>query len=163
MKEMTETQPEKKRESVPVHAEPEPLLELENAVAGVRGMLEQTFAGMTGWPAVRYGEIWSPPVEIEETDDAYLLEVELPGVQRKNVDIEIVGRELNVTGEAQEKERVGVVRRSTRRSGRFAYHVTLPEPVDAAEVEATLADGVLKMRVPKSERSQPHKVQLKTR
>lgn len=160
---MTQTQPEKKPEAVPVHAEPEPLAELENAVAGVRRMVEETFTGMTGWPAVRYGDIWSPPVEIQETDDAYLLDVELPGVKRKNVDVEIVGHELIITGEVQQKERVGVVRRSTRRSGRFAYHVTLPEPVDADQIEASLSDGVLEVRVPKSERSQRRKVQLKAR
>jgi HSP20 family protein len=148
MTEMTQTQPEKQGEARPVHAEPEPLVELESAVAGVRRMLEDSFAGMTGWPAVRYSDVWSPPVEVQETEDAYLLEVELPGVKRKNVDVEIVGKELIITGEVEQKERVGVVRRSTRRSGRFAYHVTLPEPVDADQVEASLADGVLDVRVP---------------
>jgi HSP20 family protein len=82
-------------------------------------------------------------------------------VQRDDVDIELVGNELAITGELKEKERTGVVRRRTRRTGRFDYRVTLPEQVDAEQIEASLADGVLSVRVPKSERAQRTKIAIK--
>jgi HSP20 family protein len=69
---------------------------------------------------------------MEEVEDAYLLEAELPGVQREDVDVELVGNELTITGEVKERERTGVVRRRGRRgSGRFEYRITLPEQVKA--------------------------------
>jgi hypothetical protein len=59
-----------------------------------------------------------------------VLEAELPGVRQEDVDIELVGNELAISGELKEKERTGVVRRRTRRTGRFDYRVALPEQVD---------------------------------
>jgi HSP20 family protein len=90
-----------------------------------------------------------------------MLEAELPGVKREDVDIELVGNELAITGEVKEKERTGAVRRRTRRTGRFDYRVTLPEQVEAEQIEASLAEGVLTVRVPKSERAQRKKIAVK--
>lgn len=70
-------------------------------------------------------------------------------------------RVLEIGGELQEKERTGVMRRRTRRTGRFDCRVTLPEQVEADKIEASLADGVLTVRVPKSERAQRKKIQVK--
>jgi HSP20 family protein len=82
-------------------------------------------------------------------------------VRRENIDIELVGNELGITGELKEKERTGVVRRRTRRTGHFDYRVTLPEQVDAEQIDASLDEGVLTVRVPKSERAQRRKVAIK--
>jgi HSP20 family protein len=90
-----------------------------------------------------------------------VLEAELPGVKREDVDIELVGTELAITGEMKEKGRTGAVRRRTRRTGRFDYRVTLPEQVQAEQIEASLAEGVLTVRVPKSERAQRKKIAVK--
>jgi HSP20 family protein len=98
---------------------------------------------------------------LEEKDDAYVLEAELPGVKREDVTIELVGNELVISGELKEQERTGVVRRRVRRTGRFEYRLSLPEQVDADKVDATLADGVLTVRVPKSERAQRRKIEIK--
>ncbi|MFD3586847.1 Hsp20/alpha crystallin family protein [Streptomyces sp. NPDC058683] len=62
---------------------------------------------------------WSPAVDMPETGDAYVLEAELPGIRRD--DIEMSERELRISGEYKERECVGVVRRTTRRAGRFEY------------------------------------------
>jgi HSP20 family protein len=104
---------------------------------------------------------WSPLVDIEEQDDAYVLEAELPGVKRDELDIELVGNEVAITGELKEKERTGVVRRRTRRTGRFDYRVTLPERVDAEQIDASLDNGVLTVLLPKSERAQRRKIAIK--
>ena len=139
----------------------EPLSEFEQMTERMRRMLDQTFGGFAGAPADAAG--WSPLVDIEEQDDAYVLEAELPGVKRDDVNIEVVGNELQITGEIKEKERKGPLRRRTRRTGRFEYRVRLPNQVDAAKVEANLDQGVLTLRVPKSERSQRQKVQIKSK
>jgi HSP20 family protein len=124
--------------------------------------LDQAFPGLGRWAFLPYEQdVWSPPVDLEETDDAYLLEAELPGVEPDDVDVELGGSELTISGELKEKERTGVVRRRARRTGRFDYWITLPDQVDADKVEASLVGGVLKVRVPKSERARRRKIELK--
>ena len=82
---MTETVPKKKQETA--HST-WPAADVETVVDGMRRVLDQAFTDVTRWPAVRYGDIGAPPVDVEETDEAYVLEAELPGVQRKDVDID---------------------------------------------------------------------------
>ncbi|WP_158847848.1 Hsp20/alpha crystallin family protein [Saccharothrix deserti] len=103
---------------------------------------------------------WSPLADVAETDDAYLVEVELPGVKREDINIDLIGSELAITGELKEKERQGLFRSRTRRTGQFSYRVTLPHDVDADKVEANLADGVLSVRVPKSEAAKPRRIAI---
>jgi HSP20 family protein len=157
---MSQLLPERRRPGAPERWQP--FQEFEQVTERMRRMLEETFGGFGRWPSLLQETAgWSPPVDIEEQDDVYVLEAELPGVTRENIDIELVGNELAITGELKEKERTGVVRRRTRRTGRFDYRVTLPEQVDAEQIDASLDEGVLTMRVPKSERAQRRKVAIK--
>ena len=103
---------------------------------------------------------WAPLADVEETDDAYVVEIDLPGVRREDIDIELGDRQLTVSGELKEKERTGILRRRTRRVGRFQYSVTLPGEVDADQVSAQLDDGVLTVRVPKPEQARPRRIQI---
>ena len=89
-----------------------------------------------------------------------MVEIDLPGVKRDDVDIELSDRQLTVSGEIKEKERTGILRRRTRRVGEFHYSVTLPAEVDAEKVSAHLDDGVLTVRVPKPERAKPRRIQI---
>ncbi len=140
----------------------EPLQEFEQATERMRRMLEQTFSGF-GWPSTpAEAGGWSPLVDIEEMDDGYVVEAELPGVKREDVEIDLVGNELVITGEVRERERKGTLRRRSRRTGRFDYRVTLPDHVDAEKIEAKLADGVLSVRAPKSERAQRRRIEVKS-
>lgn len=93
---------------------------------------------------------FSPPADIEETDDAFVVEIELPGVTKEDINVEISGRRLSVSGERKEKERKGVLRTQTRVVGSFRYNVTLPAEVTDEGVQANLDQGVLSFRVPKS-------------
>lgn len=140
----------------------EPLSELEQVTQRMRRMLEEGFGGI-GWPSSPFGEEagWSPLVDIEEQDDAYVVEAELPGVKREDVNIELVGNELDVTGEIKERERKGTLRRRTRRTGHFEYRVGLPDQVDPSKIDAKLDQGVLTVRVPKAERAQRRKIEIK--
>src|SRR4029450_11181389 len=101
---------------------------------------DQTF-GSFGLPALPTESVgWVPPVDIEEQDDAYVIEAELPGVAKEDVDIGLISTELMITGEIKEREREGILRKRTRRIGRFEYRVRLPEQVDPDRGEAELAD-----------------------
>jgi HSP20 family protein len=136
----------------------QPLNELDR----LRRMLDQTLGGF-GVPALLTESVgWSPPVDIEEQDNAYVIEAELPGVNKQDVNIELVANELTVTGEIKEREREGILRKRTRRIGRFEYRVRLPEQVDADHIEAKLKDGVLMVRVPKMEKAQRRQIEVKS-
>jgi HSP20 family protein len=139
----------------------EPFSELEQVTERMRRMLDQSFGGLAPSFVTEQGG-WSPLVDIEEADDAYVVEAELPGVKEKDVNIELIGNELAIAGETKERERKGVLRRQTRRTGRFEYRVTLPDHLDAEKIDAKLADGVLTVRVPKSERAQRRKIEVKS-
>jgi HSP20 family protein len=116
------------------------------------------------WPAVPAllgKDSFVPQVDVEETDDAYSIELDLPGVDKDDVDIEVSGRRLVVTGERKEKERVGVLRRQTRTVGRFRFEVALPEQVNGDGIDATMRDGVLHLRVPKKVGEQRRRIEVK--
>jgi HSP20 family protein len=104
---------------------------------------------------------WSPPVDIFETDDAWVIEAELPGVDRKDINIELRDNELSISGEIKERKREGILRRKTRRVGEFDLRVTLPGHVDAENVQAEMQDGVLNVRVPKPDAARPRRIEVK--
>nr|WP_245790458.1 Hsp20/alpha crystallin family protein [Streptomyces monashensis] len=103
---------------------------------------------------------WSPAADMRETDDACVLEADLPGIKRDDIGIEMSERKLRLTGEYKEREREGVLRRSTRRTGRFEYQALLPADVRSEEVSATLHDGVLTVTVPKTQATRPRHIQI---
>jgi len=106
---------------------------------------------------------WTPLADVTETDDAWLFEVEVPGLKRDDITVEATGNELVITGEYKEKERVGLLRRRTRRVGRFEFRTTLPAEVDVEQISADLADGVLTVRVPKREAAKPRRIAIEGR
>jgi HSP20 family protein len=137
----------------------EPLSELEQATERMRRLFEQT-VGFSWPPPQSETGGWLPLVDVEETDEAYAVEAEVPGVKRDDVNIELLGNELAITGEVAPRERKGTMRRQARRTGRFEYRVTLPDEVDADRIEATLAEGVLTIRVPKLQSAQRRRIEV---
>ena len=105
-----------------------------------------------------FGEGFAPLADVEESDDAFVVEVELAGVKKDDVDIELSGRRLVVTGERKERERVGILRKRTRTVGRFRYEVVLPAELDEDGVTAELDEGVLSVRVPKAASERPRRI-----
>lgn len=130
----------------------DPFRELDELANRVDSLWEANFnAGLPGW---------APLADVEETDDAYVVEIDLPGVKRNDIDIQLSDRQLTVSGEVKEKERRGILRRRTRRVGQFQYSVTLPGDVDADNVSAHLDDGVLTVRVPKLEQAKSRRIPI---
>ena len=93
-----------------------------------------------------------PPVDLRETQGAYKLCVELPGLKREDVDLEIQGETLALSGhKAEEKEDAGAAYRvSERRFGRFERRFPLPPGIDRGRIEASFRDGVLSVTLPKT-------------
>jgi HSP20 family protein len=106
------------------------------------------------------GDAWLPAADVSETEDAYVIEIELPGVRREDVNVELDGNELVVSGEVKERSREGLLRRRTRRIGNFEYRVTLPGDLRADDVEASLAHGVLTVRVPKAQNTKHNRIDV---
>lgn len=113
-------------------------------------------AAPSGTPAGQ--DAWMPLAEVEETDDAYLVRVELPGIPRENVHLDIDDNELQITGEELTEEQRGKV--LSRRGGRFFYRTALPAGIDGEKVEAELSEGILRVRVPKSGHAKKRRISI---
>jgi len=111
----------------------------------------------------RTAAMWTPLADLSETDDAWLLDIDAPGLKRDDVTVEVAGSELVVSGQCREKERTGWFRTRTRRAGAFRYTATLSPNVDPDAVTASLTDGVLTVRVPKKETDKPRRIEITAR
>ncbi len=133
----------------------DPLAELEQLNGRLAGYLDFWRNG-----ASLFDGLFTPPADVEETDEAYLVDIELPGVRKQDLDIEMAGRRLTVRGDRKEKKRVGILRRRERTVGRFQYELTLPGDVDENGITANLDDGVLTVRVSKPESDRPRRIEV---
>jgi HSP20 family protein len=140
-------------------AQVDPLRELDQLQRRMTQLMSTVLGADTAGAAVG---AWTPLADVTETDDAYLVEIDLPGVQRKDLTVEIAGTELRIAGEIVEKEKIGWLRHRTRRVGQFAYRTLLPGDINAEHVNADLADGVLTVRVPKTEAARPRRITVNT-
>lgn len=108
------------------------------------------FGRWTGWDLGRPGgSRWVPVAEEDETADAYRVRLELPGIPRDQVSVEVEGRELCVRGDLGESGKQTTSYLS-HRSGSFVYRTSLPGDADSEAVRADLSDGVLTVTVPRS-------------
>jgi HSP20 family protein len=101
------------------------------------------------------------PVDIEETDETYVIDIDLPNVEPHQVNIEMRGEELRISGEFEQPERSGTVRQQNRRTGEFEYVVDLPGDIDSNRVDATYHNGVLRVTVGKAKDSQPRRIEVR--
>ena len=112
------------------------------------------------WGESIWGHEWAPAVDIEETNDAWIFEIDLPGARREDLQVDVRDGELAISGEIRDKERAGVLRHRGRHTGTFSYRTTLPAGVNAEQVTARFEGGVLTVRVPRPESSKPHRIQI---
>lgn len=138
----------------------DPIYEMGDVYDRMGRLMQDFFGDVPVTAAVRLPE-WGVPADIEETDDEYLVEIDLPNVKREDIDVELRDNQLRITGEIKEREREGVLRRKSRRVGEFEHVIALPGDVEPERVEATLADGVLTVRLGKSSASRPKHIEVK--
>ncbi|MCS6909059.1 MAG: Hsp20/alpha crystallin family protein [Anaerolineales bacterium] len=126
-------------------------------------LVEVLFTGAystgTGWLASRRSHAWRPPTDIYETETAIVVQVELAGMRRENISIELQDRRLMIAG-------IRPHDRSVPRSyhqieinfGEFRVDVELPTAVATAEIQAEYEDGFLRITLPKL---QPRRLEIR--
>jgi HSP20 family protein len=132
---------------------------------GIREEMEDLMSKLFGerkenWP---FGRI-SPSLDLAETDQTIEARLDLPGVDPKEIDIQINANILTVSGQRkEEKEEKGkTYHRVERRAGSFSRSVSLPCAVKDEAVEAKYRDGVLTITMPKTEEAKSRKIAVKT-
>ena len=103
---------------------------------------------------------WLPPVDIHEETSQFVLNVDLPGVDPKGVEITSDQGILTIRGQRQDvrKESREGFRRIERTSGEFQRRFSLPESADAQNIKAKFVNGVLEVSIPKLAQVQPHRI-----
>jgi HSP20 family protein len=141
----------------------DPVREVEDLQDRMGQLLQSFFGEPVGPGAGVPGRTaaWLAPVDIEETEDAFVVDIDLPNVRKEDVQLELRDNTLRVFGEIKKKERTGILRRQTRRVGEFEYLVALPGEVNPDNVDATLHDGVLTVRIGKASASKPRRIEVK--
>jgi HSP20 family protein len=106
---------------------------------------------------------WAPVVDIEETETEYLVKAELPEIQKQDVKVTVENGVLTIQGERKlEKEEKGKKFHRVERSyGTFLRTFTVPEEVEASKVTAEFKDGILRIRLPKTEKVRPKAIEVK--
>ena len=105
---------------------------------------------------------WVPTVDIRETDGALLVQAELPGIDKKDIHVEVRDGVLTISGERRYEKDVKEenVHRVERAYGRFSRSFVLPAHVDADKVDARMKNGVLEVRLPKEESAKPKAITI---
>ncbi len=110
-------------------------------------------------------EIANLAVDVYETKDDVVVSAALPGIKPEQVDIKITGNTLSIHGESDEKNEVKEENyvRKERRYGSFSRTVTLPDGLSSDKADATFENGMLTLRIPKSEQVKPKTIKVKAK
>jgi HSP20 family protein len=131
----------------------------------IQNEMNRLFNSFFDTPAPANGQAlrrWIPPMDLVETDTAFVLKADLPGLSESDVNIEFEDNVLTISGErkTEHEERQAGFYRVERSFGSFRRALTLPEGVDPEAVKATFENGVLEVTVPKPAQQVPRKVQI---
>lgn len=101
------------------------------------------------------------PIDVKAESDSFTIKALLPGVHSEDLDIQIVNEIVTIAGELKaDREEGASYLLAERPSGRFHRVISLPTPLDSSNVEAELDNGVLTLRVPKTEEAKPHTIKV---
>lgn len=105
---------------------------------------------------------WGPLCDVEESDDHYLIAVEMPGVPKDAIQVEFRDNQITISGERRQERRPddGARWHSERRFGRFQRSFMIPSGVDPDKLEASYVDGVLRVYIPKAESARPRRIKV---
>ena len=134
--------------------------------ASLQDEINRLFNGMrVSEPRGLFDRSFSPAVDVLEHGDSFEVVCDLPGVELKDIETSITANVLTIKGERKgptalpDKDTY----RSDRRLGLFQRTLQLPLPVNTSQVEATLKDGVLRIRLPKQEELKPRQITVKAK
>ncbi len=108
------------------------------------------------------GLLWSPRADLSETEESYLIRMDVPGLQKENLNVELHEGMLHVKGErkAEHEEKRENFHRVERSYGHFYRSFSLPQAGNPDDVQANLRDGVLTITVAKREESKPRRIEI---
>ena len=108
---------------------------------------------------------WSPTADVLETKDDIVIKAELPGIEAKNVDVQIENGVLSIQGErnAEQATEEKGFRRIERSYGSFFRSFALPPNVEVEKIAATFVNGVLEVRLPKKEEAKPRSIKVEVK
>ena len=107
---------------------------------------------------------WAPSCDIEEEKDKYIIKADLPGVDKKDIDVKLENGVISIRGEKHTEKETGKGtkrHRTERFHGTFARSFTLPDAVQDERVDASYKDGVLSLVIPKAEEAKPKSIDIK--
>ena len=106
---------------------------------------------------------FAPPIDIVDRGNEIVVRADLPGMEQKDIQIELQDGVLTVRGERKEErqQEADNYRWSERWGGSFMRSITLPAGVDAAKIQAQFKNGVLEVHMPKKQESAPKKIEVK--
>ncbi|MBI2941124.1 MAG: Hsp20/alpha crystallin family protein [Chloroflexi bacterium] len=126
-------------------------------------LFQESFIRPGGWmPGIDGAGV---PVDVQETEDAYVVTASLPGWKPESISIAVQNGILTISGEhapAEQNEKGKVYHVRERVTASFSRSFTFPAPVDADKAEARYENGVLTLRLPKAERAKPRRIKLGT-
>lgn len=122
---------------------------------------------LSAWPNDAYTQdaAWAPRVDVHETDNEVVLDVELPGIDRNDVKVEVKNGLLTISGERkfEKKAKEKGYQSIERRYGKFERAFGLADSVDAEKITAAYQNGVLTLTVPKAEKAKPREIAIEVK
>jgi HSP20 family protein len=110
-------------------------------------------------------DVRTPVVDVKEDEEKYLMEIELPGLTEKDVEVKVENGVLNVSSKkerTEEEKKEGYIRKE-RRLFSFSRSFTLPENVHVEKINATFKNGLLDITVPKAPEAKPKMIEVKVK
>ncbi|HAD82985.1 MAG: hypothetical protein A2509_10295 [Candidatus Edwardsbacteria bacterium RIFOXYD12_FULL_50_11] len=120
------------------------------------------FFGRTPGRRLVGDSLWAPVMDIEETQDDIIVKAEIPGMTKEDVKIQVTGDIITISGERkrEEENRDKTYHRIERSYGQFQRMITLPGEVQSAKAKASYENGVLTIKLPKSEEVKPKEISI---
>jgi len=105
---------------------------------------------------------WSPALDVFDEKDHFVVNAELPGMKKEEIELSFQDGVLSISGERKQstEKTEGETYRSERYFGKFQRSVTLPVAVDSSKISASYKDGILSVTLPKSEAAKPKQIQV---
>jgi HSP20 family protein len=127
------------------------ILGMMSPVTALQREIERVFDAFSGWPSELAAPDFRPRLEVAESDNAIVVNAEVPGIDEKDIHVAVTDNVLTIRGEKREEkdEKRKSMRLIERSYGAFERSIALPEGVDADRIAAKLDKGVLRVEIPR--------------
>lgn len=139
----------------------DPFKELDEFHSRMTRLFDEVFGKPTSLRPERAGE-WSPCVDVFETDKEFVIKADLPGLDKKDVEIEVKNNILTIKGEKKKESELkeGNYYVLERSFGTFSRSFNMPDIADTQKTSAKFKNGILELKIPKKESVKPVKVKI---